>query len=67
MKRKTRSQYHQRRYYLHRVLKNHVRVIVKNREVDIAPYQSISEVPAPYRWYVGELIRLGYIIQLNLF
>lgn len=68
MKRKTtKSQYHTRRYYVHRVLKNHFRIDAEKREVDISPYSSAAEIPIPYRWYVGQLIKLGYNIQLKLF
>lgn len=67
MKKKTTTQYHTRRYYIHRVLKNHFRIDSEQREVDIYPYTSAADIPIPWRWYVGQLVKLGYNIQLKLF
>lgn len=62
---KTRK-HHARRYYLHRVLKTKFKVDAKSRSIDIAPFRSASEIPIPWRWYVGQLIKLGYNAQLKL-
>lgn len=67
MKNTTKSSYHNRRDYLHRVLKERkFNIDVDLRQVDI-PYKSFGEIPVPERYYVGQLIKLGYNIQLRLF
>lgn len=65
-RKKTTSQYHTRRYYLHRVLRSQFKIDAENREIDITPYRSAADIPVPYRWYVGQLIKLGYNAQLKL-
>jgi hypothetical protein len=62
---KTRK-HHARRYYLHGVLKQKFKVDAESRSIDISPYRCASEIPVPYRWYVGQLIKLGYNAQLKL-
>ena len=58
--------YHNRRYYLHQQLKGKYQVDGRHRTIHL-PYARFSDIPIPDRYYVGQLIRLGYNIQLNLF
>lgn len=67
MRTKCKSSYHNRRYYLHRIVKQKFQIDTISRQVDIRPYDSFNEIPVPERYYVGQLIKLGYNIQLKLF
>lgn len=60
--------YHQRRYRLHRMARRHgVKIDVNNRDIDISPYSSFHDYPVPGRYYIGQLIKLGYTLQYKLF
>lgn len=61
------SQRRTKMYYIARILKKQgYEVDVKNRSFKI-PFRSIAEVPVGPRYYVRQLIRLGFNHQLNLF
>lgn len=55
-----------RRSYCRRRIKD--RYPVDGRSLTIKlPYTKLSEVPVPDRYYVRQLIKLGYQVQLSLF
>lgn len=66
MRKQRRSSYRNRRYYLHQVIKKSFPVNAISREIDISPFRSFNEIPVPERYYVGQLIKLGYNVQLKL-
>jgi hypothetical protein len=45
------------------------RYVVDNlrREIDITPFTSFDEIPVPDRYYVRQLAKTGFSIQLTLF
>jgi hypothetical protein len=55
-----------RRYYLHRKLKTKYPVDGRNRTMDL-PFDTLDQVPKEDQFYINELIKLQYNIQLNLF
>ena len=60
--------YHRRRYYLHNKARKYgIRINVVNRSLDISPYTSFNEFPVPGRYYLGQLLKLGYNLQHKLF
>lgn len=43
-------------------------VVVNTKEkIIISPYSSLNQVPIPERYYIRQMIRLGFIIQTTLF
>jgi len=62
-----RRKYHQRRYRLHRMARRYgIKVNAEIRELDIAPYRTPQDFPVPGRYYLNQLLKLGYNIQLKL-
>lgn len=55
-----------RRYYLHKVLKKKYNLDGDNRTIEV-PHSSFVEIPIGDRYYIGQLIELGYNVQLKLF
>ncbi len=55
-----------KRYYFHRRLKGKYQIDGAKRTIAL-PYKAFEEVPIGDRYYIGQLISLGYNIQLNLF
>lgn len=60
--RKTQS----RRYYLQNCLKPPISVD-GIRKIITAPYQDFKSIPLGQRYYIGQLIKMGYNLQLSLF
>ncbi|SDM39835.1 hypothetical protein [Pedobacter antarcticus] len=54
------------RYYLHKRLKGKYKINSEQRAIDL-PYAKFNEVPTGDRYYIGQLIKLGYNVQLKLF
>jgi hypothetical protein len=55
-----------KRYYLHRRLKGIFPIDGTKREIDVKHYRSLKEIPVGPRWYVKQLIKLGYNVQLTI-
>lgn len=53
-----------KRYYYHRRLK-HYSIDAAKRLIDL-PYERFEDIPVGDRYYIGQLISLGYNIQLKL-
>lgn len=56
-------------YYINRYVKDRfpeVKVDVKNRRIESA-YDHIENVPTPCRYYVRQLLKMGFQHQLRLF
>lgn len=59
--------YHQRRYRLHRMARRYgIKVDAEKRQLDIEPYKTFLDFPVPGRYYLNQLLKLGYNIQLKL-
>ncbi|WP_432328886.1 hypothetical protein ACRQ5D_10780 [Mucilaginibacter sp. P25] len=54
-----------RRYYLHKQLPDDFTVFAAGRRIK-CEYQSFMDIPVGPRWYVSELIKMGYEIQFKL-
>jgi hypothetical protein len=54
-----------RRYYLHKCLTSEFVLDAVAREIK-APYNAFDEIPIGPRYYIGQLLRLGYKIQYKL-
>ncbi len=48
------------------MIKHRYRIDGKALTIEL-PYTKLSEVPVPDRYYVRQLIKLGYQVQLSLF
>ena len=56
-----------RMYYLmNKVREAGFRVHAPTREVDVSPYTRLYDIPVGPRYYVQQLIKAGYNIQLKL-
>lgn len=55
-----------RRSHCRRMIKHKYRIDGKTLTIQL-PYTKLSEVPVPDRYYVRQLIKLGYQVQLSLF
>jgi hypothetical protein len=55
-----------RRYYLHRKLKGKYHINADKRTIS-CPHRTFTDIPRGDRYYVGQLIKLGYNLQLELF
>jgi len=54
-----------RRYYLHKVLKDKYELDGVLRTIKV-PYKEFKLIPTPDRWYIGQLIGMGYNVQLEI-
>jgi len=36
------------------------------REIDVFPYQSFNEIPVGPRYYVGQLMKAGFYVQMKI-
>jgi hypothetical protein len=63
MKRIRKKQSH--RYYCQNALKGKYPVDGRKKTIKL-PYNRFDEIPKPDRWYVGELIKYGYLVQFEL-
>lgn len=55
-----------RRSHCRRMIKDRYPIDGKALTIEL-PYSKLSEVPVPDRYYVRQLIKLGYQVQLSLF
>lgn len=56
-----------RTYYLHKKVKDAgFKIDSPNRQIDASPYTKLSEIPVGPRYYVQQLIKSGYNVQLKL-
>lgn len=55
-----------KRYYYHRRLKDKYAIDGAKRLIDL-PFEKFEDIPIGDRYYIGQLISLGYNIQLKLF
>lgn len=55
-----------RRYYWHKQLTNEFIVFASIREIK-APYKCFTDIPVGPRYAIGKLLKLGYIIQYEIF
>lgn len=55
-----------RRYYYHRLLKDKYEINGVLRTIKV-PYKEFKAIPVPDRYYVGQLIQMGYNMQLELY
>ncbi len=57
-----------RRYYLHRQIQDlfNIEVNGAKRTINIAPYKTFADIPVGYRFYVGQLMKMGYNIQFEI-
>lgn len=54
-------------YYLHQKMKEFGFVVdAPVRQVDVYPYRSLIDIPVGPRYYVSQLIKEGYNVQLRL-
>lgn len=54
-------------YYLHQKMKEFgFEVDSPNRQVDVSPHHRLIDIPIGPRYYVAQLIKEGYNIQLKL-
>lgn len=54
-------------YYLHKKVKDAGFFIdAPNRQIDVGPFTKLSEIPVGPRYYVQQLIKSGYNVQLKL-
>lgn len=54
-------------YYLHQKMKEFgFEVDAPSRQVDVHPYTRLLDIPVGPRFYVAELVKEGYNIQLRL-
>lgn len=54
-------------YYLHKKVESYgFKVDAPIREVDVHPFTKLKEIPVGARYYVSQLIKEGYNIQLKL-
>lgn len=56
----------QLRYWIRRVRLAGFQVCTASREVDPHPYTAFSEIPVGPRYYVNQLIKQGYNVQLKI-
>ena len=54
-----------RRYYLHKKLKGKYEIDGVLRTIDV-PYKRFKDIPKPDRFYVGQLLKLGYNMQFKI-
>ncbi|MGF7026314.1 hypothetical protein [uncultured Sphingobacterium sp.] len=54
-------------YWKRKLKKYNMYVDLALREVDVAPYQSFDSIPVGPRYYVNQLIKAGFNIQIKLF
>ncbi|MGB4775716.1 MAG: hypothetical protein WBP45_11115 [Daejeonella sp.] len=62
----TKEKVQDRRYYLHRKLKGKYTIDADKRTISV-PQQSFEAIPVGDRYYVGQLIQMGYNMQFQLF
>ncbi|WP_375584248.1 hypothetical protein [Cyclobacterium xiamenense] len=62
-----RHRMYQRRYYLIRRLRGMGYRIETERRCIHTPYSSVNEIPPPDRYYVRQLLKLGFQQELTLF
>lgn len=55
-----------RRDHCRRMIKDWYHIDGKSLTIEL-PFSKLSEVPVPDRYYVRQLIKLGYQVQLSLF
>lgn len=54
-------------YYLHKKVKDAgFKIDVPERQIDASPFTKLSEIPVGPRYYVQQLIKSGYNVQLKL-
>jgi hypothetical protein len=63
---KVNHQLAKKRYYLHRRLKDVFPIDGAKRIIDVKPYKRLRDIPVGPRYYVAELLKLGYTIQLEI-
>lgn len=57
----------QRRYYYHSALKRlGIEVEGATRTIELALYDSFQDIPVPTRWYVNQLLKMGYNAQFKI-
>jgi hypothetical protein len=66
MKMAKRTKQQDRRYYLHKKIKEYAEIDTVNKTIEV-PQTRFSDIPKPLRYYVGQLILAGYNVQLKLF
>jgi hypothetical protein len=54
-----------RRYYLHKQLKGKYEIDGVNRTIDV-PHKRFKDIPVPDRYYIGQLIKMGYNAQFKI-
>jgi len=54
-----------RRYYIHRQLKNKYPIDPDKMSVDI-PYATFEEIPDGDRYWINQLLKIGYNVQIVL-
>lgn len=54
-------------YWKRKLKKHNMFVDLNSREVDVAPYQDFDSIPVGPRYYVNQLIKAGFNIQIKLF
>ncbi len=57
-----------KRYYLHAKMKEFGFTLdITRHEVDVFPYSCLEEIPVGPRYYVNQLIKMGYNVQIKMF
>lgn len=64
MKKRTKQQ--NRRFYLHKKVKQYTALNAKKRQLHLQ-CKEFANIPKPHRYHVGQLIKMGYNVQLTLF
>lgn len=55
-----------KRYYLHKQLSDEFNLQGADRIID-APYRAFTDIPVGQRYYIGQLIELGYQVPIKLY
>lgn len=57
-----------RRYYLHKQLDRELFTLDKvTREIQAPGFRHFTDIPVGQRYYIGQLLELGYKIQYEIF
>ena len=53
-------------YWKRRLKKSKISVDLNAREVDVSPYTEFKDIPVGPRYYVGQLIKAGFNVQIKI-
>lgn len=53
-------------YWKRRLKKSKISVDLNTREVDVSPYTEFKDIPVGPRYYVGQLMKAGFNVQIKI-